>query len=174
MEIFHVRRIPTHGGSIRVYSCRRGERPIRDSVTAFLAEERAAGIGDGSAFVDFRRRVRQSKLDLHALLAPLKRSGARIYGIGAPSRASTLINYVGLDDSILECILEVPGSDKLDKYLPSTRIPVLEESKLFVDQPEYAMFLSWHIGEELAPKLREKGYRGRFIVPLPEPRVLAQ
>ena len=44
---------------------------------------------------------------------------------------------------------KVPGSDKLDKYLPSTRIPVLDESKLFVDQPEYAMFLSWHIGEEL-------------------------
>ncbi len=66
----------------------------------------------------------------------------------------------------------MPGSDKLDKYLPSTRIPVLEEAKLFADQPEYAMLLSWHIAEELAPKLREKGYKGRFIVPLPEPRVL--
>jgi hypothetical protein len=72
----------------------------------------------------------------------------------------------------MECVLEVPGSDKLNKYIPSTRIPVLDEAKLLADQPEYALFLSWHIGEELAPKLREKGYRGRFIVPLPVPKVL--
>jgi len=172
MEIFHVRRIPTHGGSIRVYSARKGERRIEASVKAFLDEERRQGLIDGSVFADFRRRVTQSKVDLHTLLAPIKKAGGRVYGIGAPSRASTLINYVGLDDGILECVLEVPGSDKLDKYIPSTRVPVLEESKLFKDQPEYALFLSWHIGEELAPKLREKGYKGRFIVPLPQPRIL--
>jgi hypothetical protein len=172
MEIFHVRRIPTHGGSIRVYSARKGERKIEPSVAAFLEEERQQGLGDGSAFVDFRRRVMQSKLDLHTLLAPIKKAGGRVYGIGAPSRASTLINYVGLDDGILDCVVEVPGSDKLDKYIPSTRVPVLAEARLFDDQPEYALFLSWHIGEELAPKLREKGYKGRFIVPLPMPRIL--
>ena len=172
MEVFHVRRVPTHGGSIRVYSARKGERGIEASVAAFLEEERQQGLGDGSAFADFRRRVRQSKLDLHTLIAPIKRAGGRIYGIGAPSRASTLINYVGLDDGLLDCVVEVPGSDKLNKYIPSTRVPVLEEVKLFADQPEYALFLSWHIGEELAPKLREKGFKGRFIVPLPVPRVL--
>jgi len=172
MEIFHVRRIPTHGGSVRVYSARKGQRPIDPSVAAFLDEERAQGLMDGSAFVDFRRRVMQSKLDLHALLQPIKQAGGRIYGIGAPSRASTLINYVGLDDMLLDCVVEVPGSDKLNKYIPSTRVPVLEEAKLFADQPEYALFLSWHIGEELAPKLREKGFKGKFIVPLPVPRIL--
>jgi SAM-dependent methyltransferase len=172
MEIFHVRRIPTHGGSVRVYSARKGQRPIDPSVAAFLDEERAQGLMDGSAFVDFRRRVMQSKLDLHALLQPIKQAGGRVYGIGAPSRASTLINYVGLDDMLLDCVVEVPGSDKLNKYIPSTRVPVLEEAKLFADQPEYALFLSWHIGEELAPKLREKGFKGKFIVPLPVPRIL--
>ena len=172
MEVFHVRRIPTHGGSIRVYSARKGERKIDPSVAAFLAEERQQGLDDGSAFGDFRKRVRQSKLDLHTLLAPIKKAGGRVYGIGAPSRASTLINYVGLDEAILDCVVEVPGSDKLNKYIPSTRVPVLEEAKLFADQPEYALFLSLHIGEELAPKLREKGYKGKFIVPLPTPRVL--
>jgi len=172
MEIFHVRRIPTHGGSVRVYSARKGQRPIEPSVAAFLEEERAQGLMDGSAFADFRRRVMQSKLDLHALLQPIKQAGGRVYGIGAPSRASTLINYVGLDDMLLDCVVEVPGSDKLNKYIPSTRVPVLEEAKLFADQPDYALFLSWHIGEELAPKLREKGFKGKFIVPLPQPRIL--
>jgi hypothetical protein len=173
MEIFHVRRIPTHGGSIRVYAQRRGVRPVGPSVRSFLDEERAQGLADGSAYGDFRRRVLQSKLQLHRLLQPIKAAGQRIYAIGAPSRASTLINYVGLDDGILDCVLEVPGSDKLGKYMPSTRVPVLDEAKLFQDQPEFAMMLSWHIADELAPKLRQKGYRGKFVVPLPEPRVMA-
>ena len=60
----------------------------------------------------------------------------------------------------------------MNKYLPGTRIHVLDEAKLFTDQPEYALLLSWHIAEELAGNLRRKGFRGRFIVPLPEPAFL--
>jgi hypothetical protein len=93
--------------------------------------------------------------------------------VGAPSRASTLINYVGLDDGILDCVLEIKGSFKIGKYIPGTLIPVLEESKLFEDQPEYALLLSWHIAEELMPKLKAKGFQGKFVIPLPEPRVIA-
>ena len=55
--------------------------------------------------------------------------------------------------------------------MPGTIIPVIEEAKLFEDQPEYALMLSWHIADELMPKLRAAGYRGRFIVPLPVPRL---
>jgi hypothetical protein len=76
---------------------------------------RNAGITDGSALTGFRKRVVASKLALMALLDGMKRGGARIYGIGAPSRASTLINYVGLDDGILDCVLEVSSSHKLGK-----------------------------------------------------------
>ena len=114
----------------------------------------------------------QSKLALYELLASLKRERAAIYGIGAPSRASTLINYTGLDEGLLECVLEVPGSKKLHKYIPGTAIPVLEESKLFEDQPRYVLLLSWHIASELCANLTRKGYRGDFIVPLPTPRII--
>ena len=120
---------------------------------------------------EFKRRVSQSKLDLLAMLRDLRKGGARIYAVGAPSRASTLVNYVGLDDSIIDCVLEIKGSSKIGKYMPGTLIPVLDESRLFEDQPEYALLLSWHIGDELAAKLTQLGYRGRFIVPLPEPRL---
>jgi hypothetical protein len=95
-----------------------------------------------------------------------------VYGIGAPSRASTLINYVGIDAGVMDCVLEIDGSHKIGKYMPGTLIPVLEESKLFEDQPEYAMLLSWHIAEELMPKLRQRGFKGKFILPLPEPRIV--
>ena len=119
-----------------------------------------------------RRRVSASKLDLMALLRDIRHTGARVYGVGAPSRASALINYVGIDELIVDCVVEISGSCKIGKYMPGTLIPVLDEQKLFDDQPEYAMLLSWHIGEELAAKLRQLGYRGQFIVPLPTPRLL--
>jgi hypothetical protein len=139
-------------------------------VAALLAEERAGLTPD--AVARFRRDVVASKLGLYALLKDVKARGEHIYGIGAPSRASTLINYVGLDDGILDCVLEVEGSHKIGKYVPGTLIPVLHERKLFEDQPEHALLLSWHIADELMPKLTANGFRGSYIVPLPTPRIV--
>ena len=171
-RVVHVKRIPPHGGSIRVYATKSGAAPD-PSVQLLLDEERQRGLADETWIPDFRKRVLSSKLELLALLRDLKAEGARIYGVGAPSRASTLVNFVGLDDGIVDCVLEISTSKKLDKYLPGTAIPVLDEQKLYDDQPEYALLLSWHIAEELRDNLTRKGFRGSFIVPLPEPRVLA-
>jgi len=169
LEIVHCKRIPTHGGSIRVYAARRGTHRIRPTVHAVLAEEGELG---PSAIESFRQKVVRSKLGLMALLCDLKKNGGSIFGVGAPSRASTLINYVGLDDGILDCVVEIRGSYKIGKYVPGTLIPVVDESKLIERQPTYALLLSWHIADELMPKLRAKGFRGDFIVPLPEPRIV--
>ena len=169
LAVIHAKRIPTHGGSIRVYAARKGRRPVQPSVTRILDEEKREVTAD--AFAKFKRAVVNSKLDLLAQLKDIKAAGGRIYGIGAPSRASTLINYVGLDNGILDCVLEIKGSYKIGKYVPGTIIPVLDEGSLFSDQPEYALMLSWHIADELIPKLTERGFKGRYIVPLPAPRV---
>jgi SAM-dependent methyltransferase len=168
LEVFHARAIPTHGGSIRVYAARRGKRQVQPSVETFLAAERQALTP--TRLDAFRRGVVASKLSLYRLLAD--KSGSRIYGIGAPSRAATMVNYVGLDDGIVSSILEIKGSHKIGKYMPGTLIPVVDEEQLFTDQPEFALLFSWHIADELVPKLRGRGYRGRFIVPLPEPRLV--
>ncbi len=170
MEVIHARRIPTHGGSIRVYAARAGKYPVCPSVATILEEESRELSPEKLG--DFRARVVQSKLDLYALLRDIKARGQRIYGIGCPSRASTLINYVGLDDGILDCVLEIKGSYKIGKYVPGTLIPVVEESRLFDDQPEFAMLLSWHIADELMPKLSARGFKGKYIIPLPTPRVV--
>lgn len=172
LEVLHAKRIPTHGGSIRVYAAHKGAHPVRPTVRAVLDAEQAAGPLE-EQLKAFRGRMVRSKLGLYALLNEIKRRGERVYGIGAPSRASTLINYVGLDEEILDCVLEVPGSLKVGRYIPGTLIPVLEESRLYQEQPEYALLLSWHIADELMPKLRAKGFRGKFLIPLPEPRVAA-
>ncbi|NER21277.1 MAG: class I SAM-dependent methyltransferase [Symploca sp. SIO1C2] len=171
LEVIHAKRIPTHGGSIRVYAARKGAYPIQPSVKNILDEELAVDLNN-QKLEEFKQKVVLSKLQLHSLLLDIKQQGHRIYGIGAPSRASTLINYVGIDDSILDCVVEVKGSYKTGKYMPGTLIPVIEETALFEEQPEYALLLSWHIAEELMPKLTQKGFKGKYIVPLPVPRIV--
>jgi len=171
LEIFHAKQIPTHGGSIRVYVSRKGEFAVKPTVGKILNNETQGGL-DGKKLTDFKSRVVVSKLELHSMLLELKKQGKRIYGIGAPSRASTLINYVGIDDGILDCVVEIKGSHKIGKYIPGTLIPVLEESILYKEQPEYALLLSWHIADELAPKISKMGFKGDFIIPLPTPRII--
>ena len=170
LEVIHARPIPTHGGSIRVYACRKGQRPVSPAVEPMLEKEKK--VLSFEKLLEFKQRVAGSKLALMALLNQIRNERGRVYGIGAPSRASTLVNYVGLDSNILECVLEIKGSYKIGKYMPGTLLPVLEEEKLYNDQPEYALLFSWHIADELIPKIKSKGYRGKFIVPLPNPTVI--
>src|SRR5947209_14576346 len=103
------------------------------------------------------------------MIRELKENRTRICGISAPSRASTLVNYLGLDEAVIDYVCEIAGSLKIGKYMPGTGIPVVEESRLFSDQPECAIVFSWHRAGELAPMLRQEGYRGKLITPCPGP-----
>jgi hypothetical protein len=169
LEVFHARPIPSHGGSIRVYAAPRGTHKVQDSVRDMLAAE-PRGEAMAERLASFRRDVLLSKLRLLAILRELKEKGARIAGISAPSRASTLVNYVGLDEAIIDYVCEIPGSLKIGRYMPGTQIPVVDEARLYSDQPDCALIFSWHIANELAPKLKAKGFRGQLITPLPVPR----
>lgn len=171
LEIIHTKPIPSHAGSIRAYAARKGDYPIKDTVAQMMETEKNTILKDGT-LAEFRKKTIIAKLELMALLRDIKKSGGRIYGIGAPSRGTTLINYTGIDEGIVDCILEIKGSHKIGKYVPGTLIPVFEESKLFEDQPEYALLFSWQITDELIPKLKEKGFKGKFIIPLPSPHIV--
>jgi len=171
LQVVHAERIPTHGGSIRVYAAREGAHAVDPSVARICAAE-PSGDAMRSRLDEFRRAVVLSKLKLLAMLKDIKQSGASICAVSAPSRAATLVNYVGLDDGILDYVAEIKGSLKIGKYLPGTLIPVVEETRMLEEQPQFALILSWHIADELSAKLRERGYKGRFIAPLPEPRFL--
>ena len=171
LEVFHARPIPSHGGSIRVYAARKGAHKVQDSVARMLAAE-PRGEAMAQRLAKFRDDVVLSKLRLMSMLRDLKEKGARIAGISAPSRASTMVNYVGLDEGLIDYVVEIQGSLKIGKCMPGTGIPVVDEAKLFADQPDAALIFSWHIADELAPKLRAKGFRGQLITPLPVPRAL--
>ena len=171
LEIFHVKQIPSHGGSIRVYAAKKGLYRKDKTVNEMFTKEKAV-VTSMNNLLKFKNKVVLSKLGLQNLIFDIKKRGKRIFGISAPSRASTLINYLGLDQDILDCVVEIRGSYKIGKYIPGTKIPILDESILFKDQPDYALLLSWHIAEELMPKLKQKGFKGKFIIPLPKPRIV--
>jgi len=167
LKIIHAKKINTHGGSIRVYATKNKKFKINKSVKKILNLEKK--YLNWKTFNNFRKNVVKSKINLYSILRNIKNKNKKICGIGAPARASTLINYVGLDESIVDYVLEIEGSKKIGNYIPGTKIPILSEKKLFVDQPDFAILFAWHIASELKTKLRKKGFKGKFIVPLPTP-----
>jgi len=169
MEIIHAKKINTHGGSIRVYAARKKRFKINKSVNKILNYEKK--FLNWKTFNNFKKKVVDSKLKLYSILKKLKNNNKKIYGIGAPSRASTLINYVGIDENIIDCILEIDGSYKIGNYIPGKKIPILSEKKLYNTPPDFVILFSWHIASELKFNLRKKGFKGKFIIPLPYPRI---
>ena len=123
-------------------------------------------------FFTFKRNVVQSKLDLHKIISDLKKRGNKIFGVSAPSRATTLINYVGIDENIIDCVLEIKGSKKIGKYIPGTKIPIKNEDIILKEKPDFLLILSWHIYKEIIKNLKKKGFKGKFIIPLPKPLII--
>jgi hypothetical protein len=169
LEIFNFKKIPTHGGSIRVYAARPGYYKISKNVKKQLIIEKK--FITKKNFEIFRDRVVFSKMKLYNLIYNIKKKNCKIYGIGAPSRATTLINYVGLNHDLIDCVLEVEGSYKIGSYIPGTKIPILSEKNLLGGWPDYLILFSWHIYKDIKENLRNKGYKGKFILPLPNPRI---
>jgi hypothetical protein len=120
---------------------------------------------------DLGARAWRAATDLHHMLADIHGHGELIYGIGATTRATPLIHYANIA-GFLSCVCEVPGSEKIGHDMPGTKIPVVDELMLLENNPPWALLLSWHVAEGIVKSLRAKGYKGRFIVPLPQPQVL--
>ncbi|MBI2542878.1 MAG: class I SAM-dependent methyltransferase [Candidatus Aenigmarchaeota archaeon] len=171
MDVFHAERIPTHGGSIRILACNKGTYPISDSVKSLLNQEKQSNLNSRENFDNFRNRVNSNREHLKRMLNDIKSKGHRIVGIGAPAKGTTLLNFCKIDSSILDYLVET-NELKIGKYSPGMHIKIVEESRLVDEQPEYALLLPWNIKDDIIPKLRQKGYNGKIIVPNPEPHIV--
>ena len=169
LEIIDTKEIPTHGGSIRVYAARKGLYKISKNVKKQFKKEKI--YLNKTSFKKFKKNVVNSKVNLFNIIKKIKSKNKTIFGVGAPSRASTLINYLGLDQDIIDCVLEIKGSYKIGNYIPGTKIPILDEKILFKRKPNYLILFSWHIKNELKKNLKKKGFKGKFIIPLPVPKI---
>jgi hypothetical protein len=171
MSMIDAERISAAGGSIRVYA-KKGKLPMSARAKELISAEEKAGLYDEKVLGEFAKKVHVAKNDLVALLLKLKKEGARIVALTSPARSNPLLNFAKINDTILDYAGEKTGSPKIGLYTPGTHVPVVDESQIFKDQPEYVLVLSWHIGDELSKKIRELGFKGKFIIPLPVPRII--
>jgi novobiocin biosynthesis protein NovU/D-mycarose 3-C-methyltransferase len=164
---------PIHGGSILFHLRHRSSKAVEHpSVAQALEKEKQLRLADPATWADFARRVAHIRTELPALLRRLKGQGKRIIGYGASAKGNTLLNTCGLGTKELDYIIDNTPF-KQNKIAPGSWLPVRPPECLLADQPDYALLLAWNFAPEIIK--REKEYQergGRFIVPIPEPKIV--
>ena len=172
LSVFHVQRADRYGGNIRAYVCREGQHAATGSVDHLLKEEQAFGLYDDRVYVDFAARARASRASLMEFAYKASARGERFVGNSCPGRCSTLLNFCGMNPELMPYLAEQPTSLKLGMYLPGQHIPIVENSILIREQPDYVVLLAWHYAKPIAEQLRARGLTSKLIVPLPEFKIL--
>jgi SAM-dependent methyltransferase len=175
LELFHVERLPIHGGSLRLYAGHRGTTPVRDSLLTLLAEEQAKGVDTPKYYEDFGTRVRNLREATLAVLRELRAGKHRICAYGASAKGSTLMNFYGLGRDGYDCIDFVVdrSTAKQGKLTPGSHLPILPVEELHTRFAQHALLLTWNFADEILKQQqawRDAG--GKFIVPIPEVRLV--
>lgn len=172
MEIIDIQQRDIHGGSFRVWVVREGKMPVSPIVGELLLKEKEMGIHEIETLNKFADAVQQNRQELLWLLRKLKHDGKRIVGVSAPAKGMTLLNYSRIGTETLDFVSE-KSTLKIGRFTPGTHIPVVSDDELIKQAPDFALLLAWNFAEEIMENLktfRENG--GRFIIPIPNPRVI--
>jgi SAM-dependent methyltransferase len=172
LELFHAERLPIHGGSVRIFVAPSGEETVQPSLRQMLDEEEAQGVRTIEFYRDFSRRAHAIKADLLALLSKLRAANKSVAAYGASAKGTTLLNFVEPDPAQIEFIAD-RSTYKHGRYSPGLHIPICPPEQLLIRQPDYALLLTWNFAEEILAQQADYRRRGgRFIVPIPEVRVV--
>ena len=169
LRVFDVDEIPTHGGSLRVYSCHSedGTKPTRETVSVLLEQERNHGLQDISIYRRFAAQVVRAKCDVLDFFVDAKRAGKTVAGYGAPAKGNTLLNYCGIGPEFLEFTVD-RSPHKQGLYLPGTHIPVLSPETIAKAKPDFLFILPWNLREEIVEQMAHiRSWGGKFVVPIP-------
>ena len=173
MEIFDVEKIPIHGGSLRIYVQKKGgEREISATIGEIVAQEEGLGLYRLETYEKFAGKISKVKEELVGLLTKLKEDGKVVAGYGAPAKCTTLLNYCGIGPSLLSYIVD-KGPSKQNLLVPGVGIPIYGPQMLKEKKPDYLLILAWNLYDEIVKQqaqFRMEG--GKFIVPIPEPRII--
>lgn len=171
VALLDVERVSTHGGSLRATIGRAGHPLARpDRVAARIAEEGDRAGAPGCEHL--ARGAETVRRDLRTLLGALQEDGARIAGYGAPAKATVLLNYCGLRASDVQYVVD-RNEAKQGQRIPGVDIPVVGPERLETEPPTHLLLLAWNLADEIARE--QEAYAaagGRFIVPVPHPRLL--
>jgi 2-polyprenyl-3-methyl-5-hydroxy-6-metoxy-1,4-benzoquinol methylase len=173
LVMYDVEELPTHGGSLRVYA-RHAEHlamPVSARARDLVARERSDGICDLDYYGSFATRVQRTKHMLLDFLLDAKRRGCTVVGYGAPGKGNTLLNFGAIRSDFLEYTVD-RNPYKHGRFTPGTRIPILPTERIRETRPDYVLILPWNLKDEIMTQhdyIRE--WDGRFVTPIPEPRV---
>jgi hypothetical protein len=172
LTIADVERVPIHGGSLRLFASPSvAVSAVSPRVTSLLQEEAAWGVNSPVPYRAFAEHVNQIKTSLRSLLSNIKAAGKQIAAYGASAKGSTLLNYCGIGPETLDFVVD-RSTVKQGKYTPGTGLRIHSPEKLLEEQPDFTLLLTWNFAEEIMRQQAEYRRRGgRFIVPIPTPRV---
>ena len=173
MEIFKVEHVDTHGGSIRAYVQKRGEKNTIDkSVIDFLEKERILGLDKFETYQKFATQINESKEKIRAFTIKAKNEGKKIIGYGAPAKATTLLNFYKINHEYIDYIIE-DNPLKHGKTVPGVRIPIVSKQSLGNISPDYVYLLAWNFADEIIkknPSLIQNG--AKFVIPSAEMKII--
>lgn len=173
LKVFKVSKIPTHGGSLRIFACHAAnEKAVDPSVAALLGEEAAAGLEDLSTYEAFRNRILDTKMALLSFLIRARSQGKKVVGYGAPAKGNTLLNFCGIRTDFVEYTVDV-SNYKQGLYLPGTRIPIQHPNKILETKPDFVLILPWNLKDEIMDQMAViHTWGAKFVVPIPHLQVL--
>jgi hypothetical protein len=174
LTLFDVDEIPTHGGSLRLYACHAANAalPVSHKVAGLRLREQAAGLERADTYRAFAEQVRATKRSLLKFLIGAKETGKRVAGYGAPAKGNTLLNYCGVRTDLIEYTVD-RSPHKQGRYLPGVHIPIHAPERIMQTRPDYVLILPWNLKEEIVAQMAGiRAWGGRFVVPIPETKVL--
>ncbi len=169
--IQNVERLPIHGGSLRLFVSQAGA--VQDpAVRELLEEEFGWGVDSIEFYRDFAGRVEQLKSTLRDFISRLKEQNQRLAAYGAAAKGSTLLNYFQIGREALDFVVD-RSTHKQGRYMPGVRLPIFSPARLLEEMPAHVLLLTWNFADEILEQQAEYRHRGgRFIIPIPEFRVV--
>lgn len=173
LKVFDVERLPTHGGSLRVFAAHVESRhAVLPSVESVLRDERADQLHALSGYRGFRDRVETVRRDLLAFLDRAGREGRSVVAYGAAAKGATLLNYCGIGADRIEFVVD-RSPYKQGRAMPGCRLPIRAPSEVFATRPDYLLILPWNLREEIAREMAGiRDWGGEFVVAIPKLTVL--
>lgn len=169
LRVFDVETLPTHGGSLRVFATpsATGSHAETANVAAVLAEEEAAGLRSASFYAGLQTRAGRIADELTEFLLRARAEGKKVGAYGAAAKGNTLLNFAGVRARMIPWVVD-RNPAKQGKFLPGSRIPIVDEEAIRRNRPDYIIIFPWNLKDEVVAQLdyaREWG--ARFVTAIP-------